>query len=207
MPRNKEQAEQIRAESREKILKTALRLFAEKGYDGCNVSDIARAAGMSQGNIYWYFPSKQEIFKAVLLEGFTSLGTIIADAASDELPAIPKLDIFLSRFYAMMREAEGEDFLNIVISLAARGDLSKIFADYGLSTHQIGAGYHQSLNAILAQGQAEGVVMQGVDPNLLSTFVFSFINGLVMMYPDEWREIPEVVIRQAVQRLLGINPQ
>lgn len=136
-----------------------------------------------------------------------SLGTIIADAALDEITAVEKLDIFLDRFYKLMKEEKGEEFLTIVVSLSARGDLSQIFADFGLSTHQIGAGYHQSLNAILAQGQAEGVVMQGVDPNLLSTFVFSFINGLVMMYPDEWREIPEVVIRQAVQRLLGINPQ
>jgi AcrR family transcriptional regulator len=207
MPRNKEQTEQIRAESREKILKTALHLFAEKGYDGCNVSDIARTAGMSQGNIYWYFPSKKEIFKAVLLEGFTSLGNTISDAASDEIPALQKLDIFLDRFYALMKEPEGGDFLTIVVSLAARGDLSEIFADFGLSTHQIGAGYHQSLNAILAQGQAEGVVMREVDPNLLSTFVFSFINGLMTMYPDEWKDIPEAVIRQAIQRLLGMTPR
>lgn len=207
MPRNKEQTEQIRAESREKILNTARRLFAEKGYDGCNVSDIARAAGMSQGNIYWYFPSKKEIFKAVLLEGFMSLGTIIADAASDEITAVEKLDIFLDRFYKLMKEEKGEEFLTIVVSLSARGDLSQIFADFGLSTHQIGAGYHQSLNAILAQGQAEGVVLQGVDPNLLSTFVFSFINGLMTMYPDEWKDIPDAVIRQAIHRLLGMNPR
>lgn len=207
MPRNKEQTEQIRAESREKILNTARRLFAEKGYDGCNVSDIARAAGMSQGNIYWYFPSKKEIFKAVLLEGFMSLGTIIADAASDEITAVEKLDIFLDRFYKLMKEEKGEEFLTIVVSLSARGDLSQIFADFGLSTHQIGAGYHQSLNAILAQGQAEGVVLRGVDPNLLSTFVFSFINGLMTMYPDEWKDIPDAVIRQAIHRLLGMNPR
>lgn len=207
MPRNKEQTEQIRAESREKILNTARRLFAEKGYDGCNVSDIARAAGMSQGNIYWYFPSKKEIFKAVLLEGFMSLGTIIADAALDEITAVEKLDIFLDRFYKLMKEEKGEEFLTIVVSLSARGDLSQIFADFGLSTHQIGAGYHQSLNAILAQGQAEGVVLRGVDPNLLSTFVFSFINGLMTMYPDEWKDIPDAVIRQAIHRLLGMNPR
>jgi hypothetical protein len=45
--------------------------------------------------------------------------------------------------------------------------------------------------------------MQGVEPGILSAFLFAFINGLVMMYPDEWREIPPDQVRYAVLRLLG----
>lgn len=205
MPRNKEQTEQIRAESREKILSIARHLFAEKGYDGCNVSDIARAAGMSQGNIYWYFPSKKEIYSAVITEGFETLGAVMAEAASGSGPAVEKLRVFLDRFFVMMKEQSGEEFFSIIMALANRGGGLQL-AEFGLSTYQIGAGYHQSLNAIFAQGQAEGVFLPGLDPNLLSTFLFSFINGMTIMYPDEWKEIPDEVIRQAVQRLLGMPP-
>jgi AcrR family transcriptional regulator len=204
MPRNKEQTEQIRAESRKRILSTARHLFAEKGYNGCNVSDIAHAAGMSQGNIYWYFPAKKDIFAAVLVDGFEELGIVMAEAASIPAPALEKLHLFLDRFFLLMKDQEGEEFFSILMSLANQGRGLPI-DQFGLSTYQIGAGYHQSLNAIFVQGQAEGVFLPGMDPDLMSTFLFAFINGLMVMYPDEWKTIPDDVIRQAIQRLLGIT--
>ena len=202
MPRNKVKTEQIRAESREQILSTARRLFAERGYDGCNVSDIARQAGMSQGNIYWYFASKEELFKAVLVEGFEILGAVMAEAAARPGTGLEKLDSFLERFIVLVKDEGGDEFVTIVTTLIAQGGVRRL-AELGLSTHQIGSGYHQSLNAIIAQGQAEGAVMPGIDPNVLATFFFSFMNGLMLMYPQEWKDIPYEFIREAVLRLLG----
>lgn len=202
MVRSKTQNDQIRAESREKILSTARRLFAERGYDGCNVSDIARQAEMSQGNIYWYFASKEELFKAVLVEGFETLGALMIEAASGPGSCIEKLDFFMGRFMTLMREQGGDEFVTIVTIFIAQGGVRR-FTEFGLSTHQIGAGYHESLNAIFSQGQAEGTFKSDIDPNLLSTFFFSFINGLMLIYPDEWKSIPDEVIRAAILRLLG----
>lgn len=207
MPRNKEQTEQIRAESREKILNTARRLFAEKGYAGCNVSDIARAAGMSQGNIYWYFPSKKEIFAAVLAEGFTDLGTVIAEAAAGTGSALEKLDFFLDRFFALMKDKGGEQFVSIVLTLTTQGWLPLKLAEFGLSSQEIGAGYHQALNVIFEQGHAEGVFTHDLDPDQMSMFLFAFTNGLMLMYPDVWKEIPDQITRQAIRQLLGVKPQ
>lgn len=204
MPRNKIQSEQIRTESRKKILSTAQTLFAERGYDGCSVSDIAHQAGMSQGNIYWYFSSKKELFKAVLTEGFAGLGSVMAESAERPGTSLEKLDFFLERFNTLMKEEGGEEFVAIIITLLGRGGVGRL-EELGLSTHQIGAGYHQSLNAIFMQGQAEGLILREVDPNLLSTFFFSFINGLMLMYPEEWKDISSELIRGAIFRLLGIE--
>ncbi len=202
MPRNKIQSEQIRAESREKILSTARRLFAEQGYDGCNISDIACQAGMSQGNIYWYFPSKEELFKAVLVEGFNTLEAVIAEAVSHPGTGIEKLDFFLERFNTLLKEQGGKEFLSIVGTLIIQGGVSRL-SELGFSTGQIGTGYQRSLNVIFAQGQVEGLFLPGIDPNLLSIFFFSFINGLILVYPDEWKDIPYELIREAMLRLLG----
>ncbi|HEX2980136.1 MAG TPA: TetR/AcrR family transcriptional regulator [Anaerolineaceae bacterium] len=205
MPRTKQQTEQIRAESREKILITARRLFAEKGYDGCNVSDIAREAGMSQGNIYWYFPSKKEIFLAVLMDGFTLLGEVMSRAASGPGTAAEKMGAFLNDYFALMKDKGGEEFVSIVVTFIAQGGVEH-FADFGISTRQIGAGYHQSLNAIFTQGQQEGVVTSGIDPNQLSMYFFALTNGLMLMYPEEWKEIPKETLHRTILRLVGMNP-
>lgn len=202
MPRTKIQTNQIRAESRAKIITTARRLFAERGFDGCNVSDIARQAGMSQGNIYWHFASKDELFRAVLVEGFQAIGETMTEAALCEGSGWAKFDRFLEAFLALTREQGGDEFVMIMLTFLGQGGVGK-FAEFGISTEQLGAGYHQALNAIFAQGQADGSFRPDLDPNLLTTFFFSFINGLMLMYPREWRDIPDEVIREALLRLLG----
>lgn len=54
MPRTAEQLEHIRQESRERILSSALRLFARHGYAATSVRMIAREAGASLGLLYNY---------------------------------------------------------------------------------------------------------------------------------------------------------
>lgn len=202
MPRTKVQTEQIRTESRAKIIATARRLFAERGFDGCNVSEIAKQAGMSQGNIYWHFPSKEAIFQAVLMEGFQAIGGTMAEAATSEGSGLEKFDRFLEAFLALTREPGGDEFMMIMLTFLGQGVVGKL-AEFDISTEQIGADYHQALNAILAQGQAEGSFPASLEPNLLTTFFFSFVNGLMLMYPRQWRDIPDAVIREALLRLLG----
>ena len=202
MPRTKIQTEQIRAESRAKIIATARRLFAERGFDGCNVSEIAKQAGMSQGNIYWHFPSKEAVFQAVLMEGFQAIGGTMTDAAMNEGSGLEKFNRFLNAFLSLSREQGGDEFVMIMLTFLAQGGVGK-FAEFGISTEQIGSDYHQALNAIFAQGQADGGFRTDIDPNLLTTFFFSFINGLMLIYPRQWRDIPDAVIREGLLRLLG----
>lgn len=60
-------------EIKEKIDLAALTVFAEKGYSKAKISDIAENAGISVGNIYRYYKSKEEIFYFILPESFLIL--------------------------------------------------------------------------------------------------------------------------------------
>jgi AcrR family transcriptional regulator len=48
------------------ILKAALEVFSRKGYAAATIPEIARAAGVATGTIYIYYPSKRELFVAVI---------------------------------------------------------------------------------------------------------------------------------------------
>lgn len=50
---------------REALLEAAVRQFAQHGYDKTSMRDIAAAAGMLAGSIYYYFPTKEQLFLAV----------------------------------------------------------------------------------------------------------------------------------------------
>jgi AcrR family transcriptional regulator len=56
-------------DTRREILDAALDLFAEQGFYGTSLRDIARAVGVREGTIYHYFESKELLFEALLLEG------------------------------------------------------------------------------------------------------------------------------------------
>ncbi len=50
----------------DEILHSIRGVFADKGFDGASMQDLARAAGMSVGNFYRYFPSKAAIVEAIV---------------------------------------------------------------------------------------------------------------------------------------------
>lgn len=50
------------------IAQAALKLFAQKGYAGTNVGQIAKSAGIGKGTIYEYFETKEDIFIAAIME-------------------------------------------------------------------------------------------------------------------------------------------
>src|SRR2546422_85623 len=54
------------AATRGGIVSAALRLFAERGFASTSIADIAGAAGITKGAIYWHFDSKDALFKAIL---------------------------------------------------------------------------------------------------------------------------------------------
>ena len=55
---------------KQEILETAMKLFAEKGYEKTSISDIAKEIGVAQGLCYRYFPSKDIKNKQHYRKGF-----------------------------------------------------------------------------------------------------------------------------------------
>ena len=73
---------QRRKEARpQELLDAALALFVEKGFAATRSEEVAQRAGVSKGTLYLYYPSKEELFKAVVRQTLSSLiaeGTEIA---------------------------------------------------------------------------------------------------------------------------------
>ena len=72
------------SKTREKILKTSLKLFAEKGYKPTTVRDIAGALGMKQSALYNHFKNKDEILSTLVDELTTSAIANLFDNKDDQ---------------------------------------------------------------------------------------------------------------------------
>jgi AcrR family transcriptional regulator len=203
MPRSKALSEQMRAQSLEALLSAARKLFAEKGFFNCRISDLASEAGMSQGNVYWYFPSKEAILQAVLQDGFESLENLMLTVAAQPGSSRKKLDALLEAYIEFGRE-KGE-FTAILMSLMGHGG-APLLLELGFDLETIGFGYHQALSPIITQAQSEGEILPNVETNSLIMFYFAFFNGLMITYGRDWLHLPNDVIREAALRLVGVMP-
>lgn len=64
-PRKKEQNEQLREARHLQILESALTTYVMHGYNGTDVDVVAARAGLAKGLIYYYYKSKQELFRSM----------------------------------------------------------------------------------------------------------------------------------------------
>jgi len=77
-----QRAELAKAARRDEILAAARRVFAERGFRGTTIADIAGEAGIALGTIYLYFPSKEAVFAALNQR----LGEIVSGSVQDIPP-------------------------------------------------------------------------------------------------------------------------
>jgi AcrR family transcriptional regulator len=75
---------------RTELTRQAARLFAEKGYHGTSIGEIAEALGVQKGSLYAHIQSKQDLLYETMLEGARAFHAGL-DSIPDELPATEKI--------------------------------------------------------------------------------------------------------------------
>lgn len=127
MSRNKEKNESITTERKKDILKIAIKKFSEKGYQGTNVSEIAKEADLSQGMIFWYFETKEKLFKAAFLEEFKAIKLTSANILQDDtVSPLDKLRKYISEMlkaYSVRKEG-----CMLILQLLSNGEMQQILS-------------------------------------------------------------------------------
>jgi len=89
--------------ARERLLESAKRLFSQKGYYATSVEDIVESAGLSKGAFYFYFKSKEELFKSLVEEMHLSIVKRLESFLERDLPLedtlIEHAKVFLEDIY------------------------------------------------------------------------------------------------------------
>lgn len=148
--RNLKERTKLIQKRRSEILTAAMKVFAECGFEGTDVEDIAALAGVGKGTVYRYFKSKEELFFSVLEWGMDTLHNRVIGAISDIKGSMAKLKLALSTYLSFFEE--NRDFYRVLV-------LEKI--EHRPSGHERMKKKHLSglrfLEDILKQGVKEGV--------------------------------------------------
>jgi outer membrane protein TolC len=95
----------IAAAPRDRILRTAARLYALQGYGGTSVREIAQAAGVTKPLVHYYFGSKERLFASLLHEAVDCCRTAAAAVLRQDAPAARRLHDVLRAQFQQAREA------------------------------------------------------------------------------------------------------
>ena len=189
--------QRIAAARREQILETALRLFAERGFDATSTRQIAKEAGIAEGLIFHYFSTKASLLTAILqdrLEGRrafrTRLRPLLEDAGGTPAPEV--LGAVASGWLATLRR--DEEFV-VVLFAAAQTNPEVGAAWQGLIREGT-----ELLTGYLASRVEAGELREDLP---LETAATMFVSGLMIFFlarrqlPDEeWREQSDVYARE-----------
>jgi AcrR family transcriptional regulator len=173
--------EQARQERRRQILEAALAVFSDKGFNVSNVSDVAAEAGVSQGTIYWYFESKEELLIESLLSFFDEFGQGAMQVLAGCSTASEKLRALGLAMVDVASSAEGlfTLFLEFWASSPRRQDVGQIWTNVLVEYKNLVAG-------IIEEGIENGE-FGPVDAGQLVWAILAAYDGLAaydMLMPD-----------------------
>ncbi len=112
--------------NRERLVRTALGLFAARGYDAVGVQEIVETAGVTKPTLYHYFRSKKGLFEAVLRQHDEPLVSKLAKAAEYRRDVVLNLNTIAVEYYRYF--AGNRDFFRLALSQYFSSPESEIHA-------------------------------------------------------------------------------
>jgi AcrR family transcriptional regulator len=143
-------------ERRRQLLEAGAKVFTERSYDDASMAEVARAAGISKGLLYHYFPSKRDLFVATLEAAAAELRDITEPDPSKPVPE--QLNAILDAYLAWI-EDHADSYAKLLESATGSDDVRSYMA-------QMRAG---TVERILA------TLVKGGDPAAIRTAVHGFL--------------------------------
>ncbi|MAV96784.1 MAG: hypothetical protein CMG06_06555 [Candidatus Marinimicrobia bacterium] len=150
-----------------RILEGALSVFKEKGLDGATMDEIANTSGFGKATLYYYFKSKEEVFSAILVDGWQNIWESLEPVIAEQ-------------------DSPRKTFVNVLIKIAENAQNRPGLFEFLFNVpktitldDQPWKDYQHRLYAIL-QGLLEDGVKKGEFPKVNPKLMFKALGGLFM---------------------------
>lgn len=184
----------------ETIRSAAARLFAEQGYEGTSLHDIARAVKVTKAAVYHYFPTKQDIFDAIVLALLNDMRTEVLAAIAPEDRADRQLRAFVLCHAGFI----ARNLAGFRTMFGSRGGTRQPYTPEQIAAR---AAYEQVLRDILSAGAASGKLTV-VDIPTTARAILGMLNWLSRWFAaDGERTADEIADVMGTLVLNGLLPR
>lgn len=176
MRRTKEEA----AVTRSKVVKAALSVFSSKGYAAATLDDVAAAANVTRGAIYWHFKSKADLYNT-LTDELSARGAGLVQQAVAEGGTLP--EILRRVFVRQCALIEEDKEARAVMELA----MFKTGLDPDLQAGRkkqlkAGSALLEGITVAMQQGIDMGILRNDLDPADMARAFIAFESGAIQLW-------------------------
>ena len=151
-----------RDDRRKQILKAAVKVFAEKGYHGCRISDVAEEAGVAYGLVYHYYGNKDGLLASVFDTNWGVFAKAVADVADatglsmyEKLRQIVELAFEAFELFPLVVKV-------LVLEFGRNARIGEALENPAVT------GVFRSVARIFEEGRRSGELYEGIDPLAMS---------------------------------------
>jgi AcrR family transcriptional regulator len=185
-------------ETRTRILDSAVRLFASRGFSSSSVDEICASAGVSKGAFYHHFESKQGLFLA-LLDGWLKAIDNAVEAARDK--TAPETFMQMTEAFPYIFETAGEG-LPMFLEFWLQASRDRKIWQASIAPYRR---YHRYFASLIERGVAEGSFAD-VDPEIAARMIISMAMGLLLqslLDPEgaDWEQVARACTTRVVRDL------
>jgi AcrR family transcriptional regulator len=187
---------------REQILRAARRCFIDNGYHPTRMDDIARAAELSKGGVYFHFKSKQEVFEQLVEEEFARSMQFLRNVGEGQGSVFEKMQLIGGHYLQYFNAApDAPRFFVVMGEMALRDDrLSERLLEMQTA-------FIDEIAGLLQKGVDEGTLRE-VDTTAVAAILKALLDGLeglhALKYPMEVSRFLGTGLQLVLRGLVGV---
>ena len=193
------------SEKQIQIIQTAEKLFAERGYDGTSVRDIADDAGINVSMISYYFGSKEKLMEALFELRIGSIHSRVEHLLNnDSLSPIDKVNLLIDEHIDRVMETQCFSKIMVGIQVTSKTPaILKAANDLKVRTAKL-------VNELIKDGQKKGIFKKKVDVVLMLNTMVGTTNQTLMseqLYRgfNNQPDMPDAEFKLILKRKLSIH--
>lgn len=175
MAPSEESADSVREDRRRQILRAAVKVFAEQGYHGARISDVAEEAGVAYGLVYHYFGNKENLLRSIFDANWAVFARAIEEIAGQKAPAAEKIRQ-ISSFLVGALEA----WPLVVQVLVLEFGRSSRLGD-ALDQPEVDRVF-RAVIAVFEAAKASGELRQGIEPRAMSVIYMGALESCLASF-------------------------
>jgi len=184
---------------RAQVLRIAVELFNEQGYDATSVADLAQRLGLSKSALYHHFDSKEQLLSLALEDALNGLETALETAVKNGGSAAESLNLLIQGAVMTLTEQQPQ----VTLLLRLRGN-----SPVELAALERRRSFDARVTALVREAQTDGQLRADLDAGIATRLIFGMVNSVAEWYRPGGSIDPELLGREVIAIALdGLRPR
>lgn len=173
----------------ESLLRVAVEVFNERGYDGTSMEDLSKRLGIAKSAIYHHVSGKEELLRLALDRALDGWSEAAERARALDAPAIERLEMLVRGTVAVLES----QLPYVTLLLRVRGN-----TDVERSALARRRSFDRLVASLVREAERDGDVRPDIDPKVTARLLFGMVNSIVEWYRLGHRSAASVSLADAV---------